>query len=62
MIYNIEEVKKSDQTIMEKKKLMKIVIKSLFCQYDALDLERIIGTDKAQEYLASYNQNCTFLL
>ena len=47
---------------IEGKPNKKSKIVSLFTKFDAMVLERIIGTENSQEFLAEYNKSATFIL
>lgn len=61
---NIDKVKESNGMARDqaRKLTLKIVIKSVFCKFDALTIERIVGSEKCKEYIAEYNKNATFIL
>jgi hypothetical protein len=45
-----------------RKMTLKVIIKAVFSKFDALTIERIVGTEKCKEYIAEYNKNTTFVL
>lgn len=51
-----------DQSKETKLALTKMMVKSLFCKFDAMAVERIVGTEKVREFMEDYNKNSTFVL
>ena len=64
LIFKIDKVREASTLPRDKarKLTLRILIKSLFTKYDALALERIVGSDKCKEYIAEYNKGTTFIL
>ncbi len=64
LVMNLEKVKEGLKLPKDqgRKLTLRITVKSIFCKFDALVIERIVGTDKCQEYIAEYNKNTVFVL
>jgi hypothetical protein len=64
LIMGIDKVKESNGLSRDqaRKLTLKIVIKAIFSKFDALTIERIVGSEKCKEYIAEYNKNATFVL
>ena len=45
-----------------RKLTLRVVVRSMFNKFDALTIERIVGTEKCKEYIAEYNKGTTFIL
>lgn len=59
-----EKIKESEGLSRDKarKLTLRVLVIALFNKFDALALERIVGTDKCKEYIAEYNKSTTFIL
>jgi hypothetical protein len=64
LIMNLQAIEESGSLSREKARraTLKAMIKSVFCKFDALTIERIVGSEKCKEYIAEYNKNTTFVL
>jgi len=64
LIFGTDKVKEAQDLPRDKarKITLRVLVRSIFSKFDALALERIVGSDKCKEYIAEYNKGTTFIL